>query len=123
MAEKITIKSCVVGKTGKSNGKDWTIYNVLTEDGRKFDAFSEFKAGETCEVEITPNATNPLYNAKIARPKTGFGGKPFVPKDDKPNQRGIALTNAVNLLIAGKITNEQLNATREKFFNYINQGI
>lgn len=67
--ETITIKSSVPKKTGAKNGKPWTISEVTTIDGRKFDTFDSFTTGEAVEVEVTPNA-NPAYNAKISKPKS-----------------------------------------------------
>lgn len=67
--ETITIHSVTTKKTGAKNGKPWTISEVTTADGRKFDTFDTFKQGETVEVEVVPNA-NPQYNATIKKPKS-----------------------------------------------------
>lgn len=68
--ETITVQNIVAKKTGAKNGKPWTITEITTLDGRKFDSFDSFNIGETVEVEVTPNAKNPTYNANIRKPKS-----------------------------------------------------
>lgn len=67
--ETITIQSVTPKKTGAKNGKPWTISEIITADGRKFDTFDAFTVGQTAEVEITPNA-NPQYNANLRKAKS-----------------------------------------------------
>lgn len=68
--ENVTIQNIVAKKTGAKNGKPWTIFEVTTIDGRKFDSFDSFTIGEAAEVEVMPNAKNPAYNATIRKPKS-----------------------------------------------------
>lgn len=67
--EQVTIQSVTAKKTGAKNGKPWTISEVVTTDGRKFDTFDTFTIGESASVDITPNA-NPQYNANLKRAKS-----------------------------------------------------
>jgi hypothetical protein len=67
--EQVTIQSVTAKKTGAKNGKPWTISEVTTSDGRKFDTFDTFTAGESANVDITPNA-NPQYIPNIKRAKS-----------------------------------------------------
>lgn len=67
--ESVTIQSIVPKKTGAKNGKAWTISEVILTDGRKCDTFDSFVAGQTVDVDITPNA-NPQYNANLKKAKS-----------------------------------------------------
>lgn len=67
--ETVTIQSIVAKKTGAKNGKPWTISEVTLADGRKCDTFDSFTAGQTVDVDITPNA-NPQYNANLKKSKS-----------------------------------------------------
>lgn len=66
--ETITIQSVTAKKTGAKNGKPWTISEVTTTDGRKFDSFDTFKPGESVDVDVTPGA-KPEYNSNIKKSK------------------------------------------------------
>lgn len=67
--ETITIQSVTTKKTGAKNGKPWTISEVTTTDGRKFDTFDSFVNGESASVDVTPSA-KPEYNANIKKSKS-----------------------------------------------------
>lgn len=67
--ETVTIQSIVAKKTGAKNGKPWTISEVTLSDGRKCDTFDSFTAGQSVDVDITPNA-NPQYNANLKKSKS-----------------------------------------------------
>lgn len=67
--ETITIQGVTTKKTGAKNGKPWTISEVTTIDGRRFDTFDSFTNGQVVDVEIKPNA-NPEYNANIKKVKS-----------------------------------------------------
>lgn len=67
--ETITIQSVTAKKTGAKNGKPWTISEVTTTDGRKFDSFDTFKQGESVDVDVTPGA-KPEYNSNIKKSKS-----------------------------------------------------
>lgn len=67
--ETITIQSVTTKKTGAKNGKPWTISEVTTTDGRKFDTFDSFVNGESASVDITPSS-KPEYNANIKKSKS-----------------------------------------------------
>lgn len=67
--ETITIQTITPKKQGVSKtGKPWTISELTAADGRKFDTFDAFAAGETIAVDIEPNP-NPSYNAKVSKAK------------------------------------------------------
>lgn len=64
---KIQIVNVTPKKQGVKNGKAWTISEVETVEGNKFDTFDSFQPGEY-EVDLTPNP-NPKYNANIKKTK------------------------------------------------------
>ena len=109
---KIKVKSVGV----KKQTDTYTIKEIETEDGIKYDTFNDIKECTEVEGEITPNK-NPKYNANF---KLAGSKKAFAPKDYTADKRMSALSNAVNLCCAGKITLEQLTATRDKFFTWLN---
>ena len=48
MAEKITIKSCIVERSGETKeGKPFTIYTVTDNNGGKYQSFEEFNESES----------------------------------------------------------------------------
>ena len=112
----IKIKSVVI----KKQTEKWTISEITTEDGKKLDTFDKVKEGDEVRGEITPNK-NPDYNANFKLEKVGGnGGKTYTPKDFTAEKRMCALTNAVALCNAGKITLAQIETCRDKFFNWLN---
>lgn len=117
MNEKIKIKSIKI----KKETDKFTIWELETEDGRKLDCFDELKEGREYEGTITPNK-NEKYNALFKLAKPEGAKKTFIPKNVTWEKRLGALTNAVNLCIAGKITLDQLAATKDKFYEYINDS-
>lgn len=64
---KIQIVSVTPKKQGVKNGKAWTISEVETVEGNKYDTFDSFTEGEY-DVIVTPNE-NPKYNANIKKVK------------------------------------------------------
>jgi hypothetical protein len=109
----IKVESSKVKKTTDK----FTIYEVIDDQGKKYDSFEELAPGEH-KVEIKPNA-NPQYNPqiKVIKDKKPFGA----PRDYTFDKRRCALESAVRLATAGVIKLEQLTATRDKFFEYLNQ--
>lgn len=113
--EKIKVVSCTHKKSGESNGKSWTIYEVETDDGRKLDTFVDLEQGEH-EGVIEKNP-NPAYNDKFKVPqkKKGFN------KDYTFEKRRVALECASLLVANGKVEMVNLVECRDKFFNYLNE--
>lgn len=70
---KIQVVNVTPKKQGVKNGKAWTISEVETVEGEKYDTFDSFDVGEY-EVTVTPNE-NPKYNANIKKTK---GDSPYV---------------------------------------------
>lgn len=120
MAEKVTVVHCAAKKSGTKNGKGWTIYSVELADGRKGESFKEMK-GEV-EIEITKNGQ---YADKFEFPKSGGsgggGGKGYTPKDYTTEKKIAALNGAVALAVAKVVTMEQLKATMDKLYKYLNE--
>lgn len=114
MSEKINVISCTV----KMEKPDFTVYDVKTSDGKTFQSYKEFEAGEH-EVEITPNK-NPAYPATIkklsAKPK--FGG---AVKDYTFEKRKAALEIAATFVNSKSIEAAKIWDVAEKCFNFLNQ--
>ena len=122
--EKVKVKSTKIKKEGEKNGKKWIIREVEVEklsDGHlvKGDSFDEFKEDEECEIEIIPNQ-NSQYNPTFKKAGSSAGGKKGFTKDYTFEKRKTALECAVQMCVAGKVTPDQLVATRDKFFEYLN---
>lgn len=119
----------VIPKVIADSGKKWQdkiIYNVELVDGRKGSCFDpnvmKLTIGVETELDVKEGKEyNGVKQYIFNLPKQG-SGKGFAPRNPAPDHRAAALTNAVNLVIAGKITLEQLVATRDKFFSYISEG-
>ena len=111
--EKIKVIDVKVKKTTDK----YTIVEVTTLDGKKYDSFDSFTVGEECEVEVTANA-NALYNSNIKKPKAQ-GKAGFAPKNYDFDRKRVALECAVSMVVSGKITFEQLNQTRDKFHEFL----
>lgn len=116
--EKVKVKSCTVKKSGEKNGKKWTIYEVTLEDGRKGDCFDDLKGGQEYEIDIKPNA-NPTYNPSFTVQKEQKKG--FAQRDYTFEKKRAALEFAVSLAANKLIGLDSLNATRDKFFAYLNE--
>lgn len=123
MKEKVKVQMCTEKKRGTSAaGKPYVIYEVTLEDGRVGDCFDECQAGEECEMEITPNS-NTMYNDNFKKTKpvgAANGGGKFPAKDWTSEKRIASLKCATDLIVGGKVPLEQLKATREEFFQYLN---
>ena len=112
--EKIKVKSVSV----KKQTDTYTIREVVCEDGRRLDTFDDLKEGQEYSGDVVPNS-NDKYNANFKLPKEGKGGK-FPPRDYTFDKRRVALECAVQMCCAGKVTADQLTATRDKFYEYLN---
>ena len=117
--EKVKVKSSTIKKQGEKNGKKWTIYEVILEDGRKGDSFDEMKDGQEYELEIKPNS-NPQYNPAFILPKEQKKGG-FAPRDYTFDKRRVALECAVSMANNKLINLDKLTETRDKFFAYLNE--
>src|SRR3990167_2141541 len=95
--DTLKIKTVSVKKTTDT----YTIRQIETEDGKKYDTFDEVKEGMEVTGTITPNK-NEKYNAnfKLAKPE---GKKMFPQKDWAFEKRKFAMEMAVNLVVSGKI--------------------
>lgn len=117
MAEKITIKTCVLEKTGTSQkGKPYTIYTVTDIADKKYQSFEEFKESENCEVEITPDATGNAFLPHIKRVKPLIPGKSYTPKDTK---RETALTCAVNSKFDKQLSSADILKLADKYYQWL----
>lgn len=106
----VNVVSCTL-KQDKGNG--FKIFTVEDNEGKKYDAFTEFTTGDH-EVEITPNAP---YNDKI---KKAASAKPkFTPqvKDYGFERKKLALENATAFM-TDNIEEHLANAT--KILNWLN---
>lgn len=117
--EKVKIAKTTIKRSGEKDGKPWKIYEVTLSDGRKGDSFDEFNEGEECEIEVKANS-NPNYNPTFKKAGKEGGKRGFAPKDYTFEKRKTALECAVQMCVSGKVTPEQLVATRDKFFEYLN---
>ena len=117
MAEKITIKTCVLEKTGTSQkGKPYTIYTVTDIADKKYQSFEEFKESENCEVVITPDATGKGYIPHIKRLKPLHTGKTYIAKDTK---RETALTCAVNSKFDKQLSSADILKLADKYYQWL----
>lgn len=116
--EKVKVKSSTIKKQGEKNGKKWTIYEVILDDGRKGDCFDEIKDGQEYEIEIKANS-NPQYNPSFALVKEQKKG--FAPRDYTFDKRRVALECAVSCVVNKVVGPDKLNETRDKFFAYLNE--
>lgn len=111
----INVVSCTL-KQDKGNG--FKIFTVEDNEGKKYDAFTEFTTGDH-EVEITPNAP---YNDKI---KKAASAKPkFTPqvKDYGFERKKLALETAVGLSIRAMspASSEEVLVDATKILNWLN---
>jgi len=114
METKIKIKSVLI----KKQTDKWTIREVETDDGKKYDTFDDLKEGQEYSGEIFPN-DNIKYNANFKLLKVN-SRKNFGPKDYTALKKICALNNAVALVCAGKITTEQIIPSSDKFLSWLN---
>ena len=68
----IQVVNVTAKKQGVKNGKTWTISEVETVEGTKYDTFDVFEAGNEYQVEVVANP-NPKYNANIRKVKKDSG--------------------------------------------------
>lgn len=102
----------------KKQTDTYTIWEIVTEDGEILDTFDEVKEGEEVTGVIEPNK-NPNYN-KLFKKDKPKATRQFVARDVTWEKRLGALTNAVNLCVAGKIESRQITETALKFYDLIN---
>ncbi len=112
---KIKVSTVSVKKTGEKNGKTWTISTITTEDGNTYDTFDTLEVGKEYEGEAKPN---PPYTDNFSLTRKSGG---FPKKDYTFEKRRVALECATSLMASGMIKGEHLIATRDKFFEYLNQ--
>lgn len=100
---QITVATTTVKRTGKNKfGKDYTVSEVVTTQGQKFDTFEVFNQGDTCDVEVTPNK-DPKYNAGIKRigepkqptPQQHAQASQQVTANEDEKQRVIAMESVI----------------------------
>lgn len=115
--EKVKVKSVEI-KEGTKNGKNWKIFKVLLEDGRKGDCFDEMKEGMEYEIEIKPDA-NPNYSPKFILQKEQRKG--FATKDYTLEKRKVALELAVSMVVAKITPADKTKEQADKFFAYLNE--
>lgn len=114
--DKINVKTCTHKKSGESNGKEWTIYEVETIDGKKYDTFKELSPGE--HEGVIEKSPNPAYNDKFKIPSGGKKGG--FQKDYTFEKKRVALECATKLVSSGHIEMKNLTEARDKFFDYLN---
>lgn len=124
---KIQVVSVTPKKQGVKNGKAWTISEVETVEGNKYDTFDSFDIGEY-EVTVTPNE-NPKYNANIkkvkqesayASQKQAATASKILDKQDDKEQRITmlsCLSSAANFYQQRQGTEEQVIAFAKKMFH------
>lgn len=115
----ITAVKCTVKKTGEKDGKGWTIYEVETSDGAKYDSFTLIELNKQIDVEITPNS-NPQYNASIRLPKSATGVK-FPSKNYAFERKRVALECAVQSaqIAMQPVTTDGILLVAKKFEEYL----
>lgn len=127
---KVIIVNVSLKKEGNSNGRDWKIYEIETNGGKKYDTFESFNIGEEADIEVTPN-DNPKYNAKAKRVKLNKTESKQDARIEKFMNRkeeniawagakrdGVAIT--VALINAGFIKEkEQIKPTIEHYTKYL----
>jgi hypothetical protein len=113
MSQTIKVQSCNL----KISKPDYNIYEVLDEQGNKYDYLGKEPLIGTVSGEVTPNA-NAAYNSRL---KVIKDKKAFAPRDYTFDKRRVALECAVSLVNSSKIEAAKLNDCRDKFFDYLNQ--
>lgn len=61
---KIQIVNVTPKKQGVKNGRAWTISEIETVEGNKYDTFESFFPNQEYDVEIIPNK-DPKYNSNV----------------------------------------------------------
>ncbi len=115
MAEKVKALTCKV----KKQTDEYTLYDILLEDGRKGTSFEEFEIGKEIEIEI--EIKGQYTNFKTVKEKKA--GKFGAPKDWAFEKRKAALELAIEATkLNGRtstITKEILGTAKE-FYNFLN---
>lgn len=65
---KIQVVSVTPKKQGVKDGRAWTISEIETVEGNKYDTFDQFIAGQEYDVDVIPNK-DPKYNSNVRKQK------------------------------------------------------
>jgi hypothetical protein len=112
-----TVKECTKAKEwDNGKGQKVPIYKVELTDGTTGESFGKEIPVGTSSSEITIEEGQYGKKFKWAAPsKNGFGGG----MSKKPNNAAFAIAYAKDLVIADKVKIDQLIATADKIFNWI----
>ena len=133
--ETVKIKKVTFKKNGTSNknggNRQWTLSEVILEDGRTVETFDTFKEGETCNVEMEAGQRGGFMMKRV---KEGGGGRKAQGITPQPSDRRI---EALKLAVAtyqlltpeqrkkyadeGKKMLEVIKATADSYLEYINE--